>query len=436
VYGFSYVFDTKLSAADSLGGVTSVPPEVDDSCYTTFDASGPIGSFKTVDVGSWMDFRSVTVDDDGEPVTEDDAYVYGDGGLRLERLPGDYPPNPQDLFIYYSTIDFWAAEPIYGLVPKGDSDRPDRMESTLLRRRNFPFGEPVEFTFPGSVAKQEAPIGSMPRPSSAVGNTMFHLPNRPGGVQVAWTGPRYDAYGHTTGDGEQSTCLSFAAPDAAPASAGDCADADSPSAAEFAGQMYTGPWDTEDGAVTFRWDAPDAPAPGEYVSLAVRFLGPVDQEDPNFLERVIKVAPDSAADGAWREAVRNDSIPPDLDTPEGRRAPTPCEDEGEWVFDDAYLDANGDLAPALRGDPFNNVAELTCRLADDGEYVLTSAQLEDALTYARSRGAQGVVFYLARSTEVEATVPAAMDQYRQKLDISPIKLTSRAIDIGRFWFEE
>jgi hypothetical protein len=46
------------------------------------------------------------------------------------------------------------------------------------------------------------------------------------------------------------------------------------------------------------------------------------------------------------------------------------------------------------------------------------------------------VFYLARSTEVEAEVPAAMDQYRQKLKISPIKLTSRAIDIGRFWFEE
>jgi hypothetical protein len=106
------------------------------------------------------------------------------------------------------------------------------------------------------------------------------------------------------------------------------------------------------------------------------------------------------------------------------------------VFDDAYETADGNFSPALRGDPFNNVAELTCRLADDGEYSLTSAQLEEALTYARSRGAQGVVFYLARSTEVEAEVPAAMDQYRQKLKISPIKLTSRAIDIGRFWFEE
>jgi hypothetical protein len=35
VYGFSYVFDTKLSAADSLGGVTSVPPAKLTQLYST-----------------------------------------------------------------------------------------------------------------------------------------------------------------------------------------------------------------------------------------------------------------------------------------------------------------------------------------------------------------------------------------------------------------
>lgn len=429
VYGFSYVFDTKLAAADTLGGVTSVPPEVDDSCYTTFDASGPIGSFKTVDVGSWMEFS-----------TEDD-----EGGLRLDRLPGDYPPDPQDLFIYYSGIDYWAAEPIYGLVPDPESDRPGRMESVLLRKRNFPFGEEVSFAFPGALARQETPIGSLPRPSASVdgGNTRFELPNAPGGVQVSWSGPRYDGYGHTVAEGEQSTCLSYAAPGAAPTVPADCAEADSPSASGFTGQMYTGPWDTEEG-VTFRWESPAEPSAGEYVSLAVRFLGPVDRDDPNYIERVILVEPDRDATSAWNEQVRADAIPEDVEIPQGRRAPAVCgedrdgdgEDDGEWVFDDAYETADGDLAPVLRGDPFNNVAELTCRLADDGEFTLTAAHVEEALTYARSRGAEGVVFYLARSTEVEATVPPAMDQYRQKLDISPIKVTSRAIDIGRFWLEE
>lgn len=420
VYGFSYVFDTKLAAADSLGGVTSVPPEVDDTCYTTFEASGPIGSFKTVDVGSFMQFAT------GD----------GEGGMRLDRIPGDYPPNEQDLFIYYSSVDYWAAEPIYGLVPKGDSDRPDRMDSILVRQRNFPFGETVAFSFPGALAKQEAPIGSLPRPSASVGNTEFDLPNRPGGVQVAWDGPRYDGYGHVIGDGAQSTCLSYAAPGTAPADPADCVTADSPTEAGFTGQMYTGPWDATDGAVTFRWEQPAEPSPGEYVSLAVRFLGPVDKTDPNYIERVITVEPGDDAQSAWREQVRGGAIPEGTEVPMGRRSPTACEDDGDWVFDDAYVDANGEFAPVLRGDPFNNVAELTCRLADDGEFVLTQAQIDDALTYARSRGAEGVVFYLARSTEVEANIPPAMDQYRQKLDISPIKLTSRAIDIGRFWLEE
>ncbi|MDP2315573.1 MAG: hypothetical protein Q8P41_21925 [Pseudomonadota bacterium] len=420
VYGFSYVFDTKLSAADSLGGVTSVPPEVDNTCYTTFQAAGPIGSFKTVDVGSWMEFA-----------TED-----GEGGLRLERLPGDYPDDEQDLFIYYSTIDYWAAEAIYGLVPKEGSDRPDRMQETLVRGRNFPFGENVEFRFPGALARQEAPIGSLPLPSASVGNASFALPNRPGGIQLEWVGTRYDALGHVVADGEQSTCLSYAAPGTAPVDAEGCADADTPEATEFTGQIYTGPWDTEEGKVTFRWTPGDGSNPDEYVSLAVRFLGPVDEDDRSFGERVMKVTPDDDAQAAWRAAVRSGSIPDGTEQPEGRRAPTACEDDAEWVFDDTYMTAEGTLTPALRGDPMNNIAEVTCRLPDSaGEFVLTNEILEEALTYARSHGAEGAVFYLARSTEIEAKVPPAKDQYRQKLDISPIKLTSRAIDIGRFWLE-
>jgi hypothetical protein len=429
VYGFSYVFDNKLSAADSMGGVTSVPPEVPDTCYTTFEATGPIGSFKTVDVGSWMDFSTTD----------------GEGGLRLDRIPGDYPPDTENLFIYYSSIDFWAAEPIYGLVPREGSDRPDRMDQTLLRRRNFPFGESVAFSFPGALARQEAPIGSLPRPSASAqgGNTSLALPYAVGGVQMAWSGPRYDGYGHVTAEGEQATCLSYAALEGdAPTSPEACVGADTPASSDFAGQIYTGPWDADDGQVVFRWtsggshdDEADA-NPDEYVSLAVRFLGPVDRDDPNFAERVIEVPPSDSATSAWNNARRSGEIPDSAEIPDGRRAPTPCEDDAKWVFDDGYLAADDGLTPALRGDPLHNMAEVTCRLADDGEFVLTNAIVEEAVTYARSHGAQGAVFYLARSTEAEARVPPAKNQYQQKLDISPIKLTSRAIDIGRFWFEE
>jgi hypothetical protein len=124
-----------------------------------------------------------------------------------------------------------------------------------------------------------------------------------------------------------------------------------------------------------------------------------------------------------------------------RDAKTPCED-GEWVFDRSLQEDPEDLsesAPlnsALRGDPAHNLAEVTCRLKDDGEYTLSMATVQEAFTYAQRYGAEGSVFYLARSTEADVEIPPVMNAYEQKLDVSPIKLTSRVIDIGRFWYEE
>ncbi len=419
VYGFSYIFDNKLASADSLAGVTSVPPDVEDSCYTTFSAGGPMGSFKTVDLGSWMEFR-----------TTNEAR---DGGMRFDRTPRDYPANPQDLFVYYLGFDYWTASPRYGKV-QTDPTRlgVGSLEDVLIRGRNFPFGEEVEFRFPGAITDREAPVASMPMPSTAVeaGNTRFNLPGAPGGVQMAWNGPRYDAWGTETGSGAQATCLAFTAPGSAPTDAASCDSVATEGAPE--GQMYTGPWDAEDGNVTFRWTPGSG---GDYVSLAVRFLGPVDMDDPAFAERVVSVAPNGAAERAWSAAIRDGDIPEGTPIPTGRRAPQACE-EGEAKFDDAFLDGKGELVTSLRGNPFDNVAEVTCRLKDDGEYTLSAAQLEQALTFARRSGAQGAIFYFARSTEAEAVVPAAKAQFGQRRDISPVKLTSRAIDIGRFWYEE
>ena len=85
------------------------------------------------------------------------------------------------------------------------------------------------------------------------------------------------------GLGPRPVRKSFVCDDAAPktsrrrflkASAGAAAA----SAEADAGQIYTGPWDTSDGKVLFRWNP--GTNPDEYVSIAVRFLGPVDPADP------------------------------------------------------------------------------------------------------------------------------------------------------------
>jgi len=415
VYGFSYLFTEKLAAADSLGGVTSVPPEAEETCYTTFEASGPIGSFKTVDVGDYM-----------ELVTES-----GEGGLRLERNPAQYPADAQNAFAYYSSIDLWTTAPMYALIPTGNGRRAEDMEPVLVHKASFPSGEAVAFRFPGGVVPQYAPMGSIPVPSGVVTTTELRVPQLPGGVQLEWNGPRYDNYGHVSVDsGEQSSCLAFSGTAVVdPQGPAECAAAISASA--DAGQMYTGPWDTEDGKLLFRWEP--GTDPDEYVSLSVRFLGPVDRSDPNFAREIVVEPTPRAVKASWN-TLQGKTVP-EGDAPEGTRAPTACEAEGAYEFDPNYLTEAGDLIPSMRGDPFHNMAEVTCRMKDDGEFALTNAIVADALTYARAHGSEGVVFYFGRSTEAEVEVPDAMDNYGNRKVITPIKVASRAIDIGRFWYE-
>lgn len=375
VYGFSYMFDAKLSAADSLGGVTSVPPETEDTCYTTFEAAGPIGSFTTVDVGSYMEFKTAD----------------GNAGFRLDRLPGDYPANTQDAFVYYSGLDSYQSATYPGVVAANGYEP--------IRPENFPLGQTVSFGFPGGMAPPNAPLSSLPQPSTAVGKTVVTLPQDLGPVMLSWNGPTYDSAGAMVADsGDQATCLSYNGPSAAPATPEDCAV---PASAFGEAQIYTAPWDAADNKVAFHWVPTENS--NEIVSLSVRFLGKVDRDSSSFKVR----------DGH-----------------------SSCE-PGEWVFDDAsYTDKNGDYKTALRGDPMHNLAEVTCRLKDDGNFELTNAMLEEARLYAERYGAEGAVFYMARSTEADVTIPAVMNSYEQRLDVSPIKLTSRVIDIGRFWYTE
>ena len=416
VYGFSYMFTEKLDAADSLAGVTSVPPEAEDSCYTTFEASGPIGSFKTVDVGDHM-----------ELVTAD-----GTGGLRLDRTPSEYPADTQNAFSYYNAVDLWTTEPLYALAAPASGTKIDDMEQVLVHRASFPAGEEVTFRFPGGMVPENAPLGSIPLPSKVVADTPMMMPQLPGGVQLEWTGPRYDGYGRTQAvDGVQRTCLTFSG-DAVSDPEGPAACTDVMAAQADVGQMYTAPWDTDDGKVLFRWEPGENP--DEYVSLAVRFLGPVDREDPNFQAEVVREPAPGGVKAAWN-TMKGTEVP-DAPPPDGTRSPASCEQEGAYEFNPAYLTANDELVPSMRGDPFHNMAEVTCRLHDDGEFALTDALVADALVYARAHGSEGVVFYFGRSTVAEIDVPDAMDNYGYRKVISPVKVAAKAIDIGRFWFEE
>jgi hypothetical protein len=229
--------------------------------------------------------------------------------------------------------------------------------------------------------------------------------------------------------------MSFAWPDdkPVPADAVGCAEASFSYAGED-GQMYTGPWSTADGSVLFQWAVPEEGA-GEQVSLSIRLLGAIDREDLEYMGRyMVNKAPDGGDIRCGRDAMS-------------------CE-EGEWVFNPDYLSVDwtdptdaacGDeeypldeapLITALQGDPMHTMAEVTCRLADDGEFALTDEIMERAYGYARQYGAEGAIFLFTRTNSVDAVVPDVKDAYDHRRPISPVKVNARTIEVGRFWFND
>jgi hypothetical protein len=267
-----------------------------------------------------------------------------------------------------------------------------------------------------------------------VGNTQFVLPHEQEGVRLSWNGPRYDLLGAVIAEGEQATCLDYFWPEGEPVppDAEGCAVADNNYAGET-GQIYTGPWSTDGGEVKFEWTVPEQPIDGETVSLSIRLLGAVDREDFEYF-------------GSYM--VNHNGGDPRC----GRDAMSCENDIGEWVFNPAYMDidwvdpldaACGDgtypldeapLIPSLQGDPMHTMAEVTCRLQDDGEFVLTNDIMAKAYQYADQFGAEGAVFLFTRTNAVEADVPDVKNAYDHRKVITPVLINARTVEMGRFWF--
>lgn len=403
IYGMAMLSGNKADGVENTGIVLGAPA-AEDACYTSVEPAAPF-YITGMDVGHYMEF-----------VNED-----GSAGFEIDRVPEQYPPDPQDVFVYYSALASWKAQTQYAWQEtESTGDDPSSLEQVVVGRNNFPFGEKMYLRWPGGLPAMEVPSHSIPLPSSYLGDPEITLPNRTEGVRMSWQGIRYDAEGNEAGSGAQSTCLSFYWPsDSAPENAQACTEELSYPGdlgdEGLVGQIYTGPWDTEDGRVTFEWVTPES-ATDEVVTLSVRFLGELDLEEDDYI----------------RTNMVNYSDP---DKPWNGRAALPCED-GDWTLDSSYYttESREEFIPSLKGDPFHAVVEVTCRLADDGEFTLDNDILDKALSEAEDRNAEGAVFLFARSSQVDAEFPDSKDQYDTRKVISPVLLSARTVEMGRFWY--
>jgi hypothetical protein len=140
VLAFSYLFSPAITAADEYQLVSPKGPDVTNACFAQVSNSGPLGSFRTVDIGDRM-----VIGNQAEDVLERSE-------LTMARNPQDYPTNTTNVFIYYIGVD--------GYRPAG----------SVLQQRNWSFGEEVFLHFDGGLPPEGAPVASIPLPSNSMGD--------------------------------------------------------------------------------------------------------------------------------------------------------------------------------------------------------------------------------------------------------------------------
>jgi hypothetical protein len=321
--------------------------------------------------------------------------------VTVGRFPAVYPADPQDVFPYYQYNASWRDAPAYYYVQtKEGSQSPYDLDKQVLEGPNFIHGSSHEIDFrgiaPAGRGEQRVdPASARLRGSASRGQ----LPDRQDGIMLSWTGPRYDRYGGIIGDGAQTTCLRYRADEKAPHERrglrGPRRSIEHEN--ELVANMYTGPWDTEDG-VKFEWVPVENSI--DTVTITVRFLGPsTSRTEPGVGVRARDADPEALEQF---EAAEGAGLIPTARLPVGYRAALPCDDPNdiEWTVDPEPPHGGRRVQPALQGNPTHTMIELTCQVADsDGEFLLTKDIVQEALDYADVHDAQGTVFYFSRSRQ-------------------------------------
>ena len=422
VFGSGFLFDSSMPAPDALFGSFGAAPSKVGRCHTVFEPRSYLSGI--ADGGSSMNFFTERGD-----------------GFSIGRRPLAYPPNASKVFPYYSDLSTYKwTNRTWRDPADGEATDLSAWNQEEIPVGNFPFGERVIFSFDGAIASEEATFGTIPQPY----HSLYHyglthpLPTKPKGVTVSWTGKRYTGDGLVLSeDGEHKVCMQFSSTGETPETPEDCigiVEVEAPKEGQFdRGQMYTAPWETENG-VKIEW-VPSEAAVEETVSISVRFLGKIDETDDSFIEEKILVPKNAGVEAAWNSAINAGSIPEGTECPaEGSRPMLPCDDEFVPEFDQSLRRGN-DYIPSMQGNPLNNLAETICNVEDNGEFVITEDILEDAITYAKQHNAAGAIFYFNRTTKTAFPLPPARDSYGAKREPGDMLVVSNAVQIGRFWVE-
>jgi hypothetical protein len=424
VLGFSYLFSPALTAADEYALVSPKGPDVEGACYVQINARGPLGSFRTVDVGDEMQIQSAA---EGEPSTE----------FTLARNPQDYPPDTTNVFLYYIGTDN---------LRQGHPNLPD----------NWAYGRDVSLHFPGALPPDGAPVASIPLSSDAADPRV----GKEAGDPIAWSPDLLgDVFVSNQASGDDAELLRFA-----PVTGG------LPSPLRNDGVVHVS-WTPPDereadsfvvvGIKLLRAAADGTAPPGGGSCVAPEALPPLSGErdaaweiaytdlkkqwcDPDF-EPDLEIGNAEGGDWLDEDDTCSDGLDNNLD---GFCDEGGCFDsDSTWLYPDptcarhtwaiSQCGTDGTCRPSggdRGGD--GTVAELLCTANDAaGEFTVSADAIADLLASVDAGEVVGAVLTVSRQSEDLITVPLARDLIGNQEDINPVRFRVAQVQYGRLQWE-
>lgn len=429
VLHWGWFFSPALLAADEYSAISPKGPDLPGACFVQQSSSGPLGTFKTVDVGDEIVFTNAA-DDDADRTR-----------FRVTRTPQDYPLNSSSVFIYYiGTQHVVTDDPV--LSP------------------NWAYGQDIQMQFSGALPPENAPVASIPLPSDAadedVGKAAGHpsvfSPHELTGISVS---NRLDDDGQVE--------LRYA-----PTGGG---------LPNFLGN---------DGVLHVNWDIDEElDYSDSHVTVSILLLRDADEgslvDDPfggeDFCLEAEPLPVETTRDEAWfaeynyrkdfwcdagyepDTEIGNDEFGLDNlgedtchngedDNGDGLCDEGGCYDEdGIWLLPDSNCARHALRTSVCGGDGMcrpvggdrtgdGHIAELLCTADDNGDFVVPADQIEQLMTAVDSSEIVGAVLKVARTSEVLVEVPTVRDQIGNTDNINPVRLRASQVYHGRFdWGE-
>jgi hypothetical protein len=428
VLGFSYLFSPAILSADEWQLATPKGPDLVDDCLVQLNSRGPLGSFRTVDVGDEM----VLTNGSSDPALRTE--------FSLARSPQDYPSGAS-VSVYYSGVTNYLED--HPLLPS-----------------NWAYDEDIQLHFAGGLPPDDVAVASIPMPSSQedprvdkdAGYPTIRSPEKLEAVMVSnlndpetedWVAMRYAPTGTGLPDPRS---------------------------------------EDSDGVINVQWDAPANESSISVVTVNLKLLGvPATgpgtgsyTEDGNLCDPAVVLEGDK--DESWLaqyEATKTNWCDPGFepDTAVGndedgltQLGVDTCHngvdededgfcdeggcvsDEGEWLPPDAKcarhlyqasVCGSDSKCRPVGGDRQGDAhqGDVICTAADDGDFTITAETISSLLSQVDAADIGGAVLLVTRTAEADIKLPAVRDPVGNIDDINPVRFRTSEVQVGRFSWE-